>query len=241
MQVLGIETKSRLTRQSAFSLLLILLFCSVYAQADYGRIMLRKGPGSAFPVVFEVSAKHHLRALRTQGEWVLLADERKQGWAKSESLSPSSRVTESQLWHIKEQHQPSVWSLQGGVSSLQSYSLAISRPWRNYSLSTRFQRAASGDSSWQNLEFAAETDLKRFSSSVIRGSVGIGAGFNEAGNSHWSETQEELTTAVGSLSFDWQTAINTDLKFFVRIRSDQAFSGNKKNHNSVALMWDLRL
>lgn len=238
MQVLGNITKFTFRLVSV----LLALCCSAQVFADGGRILLRQGPGDAFPVVSEIPSDHSMQVKRLRSGWVLLADDRKQGWADAEHLAPSRSISESQLWYITEQTTASVWSLSGGVSSQRAFNLALSRPWKDYSLALEFQRAASGRNGWQDLSLFAGTRLGRVSaSSAFHGALGLGIGVNEEGNDHWSNKEEELTTAVASVAVDWQKKINPDFNFVLRVRSDKAFSGNQKNHNSVALMWKLRL
>lgn len=215
----------------------ILLVCWYSPLAAESLILLRKGPGSAFPVVFEIPADHRLTPVRIQGDWVLLSDELRQGWAHQDSLAITQQLTPARLWLIRESRQLSDWQLQLGLDSQQALLTGIRFPWQQHSLALRFSHSAA-ESSWQSLELAGETDLGR---SDWRAGIALGLGHNDRGQDRWHNDAREQTTALISANLDWQRQINKQLAVLVRLKSEQAVSGNSANHNSLALVWNLKL
>ena len=221
---------------------LLQLFCVQVSLAQNDRILLRNGPGSAFSVVFEVPANHDLKPIRLQGEWLLLGNERKQGWAHRSDIPQSSHVSESQLWLIQQDPVVSQWSLQLGGSSQNAVNVAITHPWKQRTLALRAQRRASGEAAWQSLSLALETDLKHFNQDhSVRAGASLGVGINEEGSSHWSDDQKMLTTGLIGLNLDWHSQLNKQLSMIIRLSTEQSFSGNSANHNEASLIWNLKI
>ncbi len=226
-------------------LLIFILLQSLVAQfslADDRRIQLRNGPGDAFSVVFEVSSDHGLKPIRLQGEWLLLGNERIQGWAHRSDISQSVHVSESQLWLIRQKPIVSQWNLQFGGSSQRAVNIALAYPVKKNTLALRAQRRAFGESAWQSLSLALETDLKRFGETqTLRAGAFVGVGVNEEGSSHWSDDQTMLTTGLVGLNLDWHADLNKQLSMIMRLNTEQALSGNSANHNEVSLIWNLKI
>lgn len=223
-------------------LILLQLCCAQFSLAQNDRILLRNGPGSAFSVVFEVPADHDLKPIRLQGEWLLLGDARKQGWAHRSDIPESSYLSQSQRWFIQQDPQISQWSLQVGGSSQHAVSVAVVYPWEQQTVALRTQRRAFGETAWQSISLVLETDVKRINSDhAVRAGASLGVGVNEKGSRHWSDEQKMVTTGLVGLNLDWQAQLNQQLSVIVRLSTEQSFSGNRANHKQASLIWNLKI
>jgi len=241
MLVLGNTLKSRFLSPLWISFTLLCLLFSLTLHADAGLIALRKGPGSAFPVVIEIPADHSFFASRRQAGWVLLTDGRRSGWVRQQDLSVSRFINRSQLWLIRDSDESSSWRFQVGLDSQQALQLAGIFSWRQHQWALRGYRSSSGDSAWQSLEVAAATGITQFKRSQLLLGLSLGYGRSEAGETRWNDAAAAQTTALGGVTLDWQLPVNQQLEFVLRLKNEQAFAGNEANDSSVALMWNLKL
>lgn len=219
----------------------IALMCATTAVAQNQLIPLRKGPGSAFPVVSEIPANHSLTPVLRQGHWLKLSDGQRTGWVHERHLVESTSVSESQLWLVRESGPLSKWQLQLGVNTEEAYQLGVLFPRQDYDLALRAERGFDAAANWYSLQLALEAPLRRYQQSSLVAGAAVGSGSAEAGSDRWNDDGETQTTALAAVNLDWQAELNRQLTFIIRLKNEQAFAGNRANDTSLALMWNLKL
>jgi hypothetical protein len=224
-------------------MLYITTFCLICAPswAQQEQLYLRKGPGSAFPVIFEVSSTEQLQPLRLQGEWLLLSNGRRQGWLPVAQVPESSGLSRAQRWYLKDALRPGNWQVQGGWNSETALQLGVSYPLDEYRLAARFTRANAGEQAWQSAELGLEQVFSRYAAWSLQGFAGLGLGINEQGSRHWDENGRETSTALFTVSGDVVWPLEKRLDFRLRLQASQALGADQSAHTAVALIWNLSL
>lgn len=220
---------------------LIIMFATASALAQNSAILLRKGPGSAFPVVSELSPDHSLKAVLRQGEWIKLSDGQRQGWVHQSDLNSAPEIDDAQLWLIRESTPLSQWQLQLGANTEKAYQLGFLYPLHSYDVAFRAERGFDHSENWYSLQLALEKDLWRVGRSWLAAGFALGSGSSEAGAERWNDDGETQTTALAALNFDWKMPLSRPLTLLFRIKNEQALAGNRANDTSLALIWNLKL
>ena len=224
-------------------LLYITTFCMICAPswAQQEQLYLRKGPGSSFPVIFEVSSTEQLQPLYLQGEWLLLSNGRRQGWLPVREVPESSGLSRAQLWYLNDALRPGDWHVQGGWNSETALQLGISYPLDRYRLAARYTRSDAGEQAWQSAELGFERLFSRYSGWSLQGFAGLGPGLNEEGSRRWDEQGRETSTAIFTLSGDVIWPLETRLDLRLRLQASQALGADQSAHTAIALIWNLSL
>lgn len=229
--------------QKMSRLLCITALCLICAPlwAQQEQLYLRKGPGSAFPVIFEVSSTEQLQPLRLQGEWLLLSNGRRQGWLLVAQVPESSGLSRAQRWYLKDVLRPGHWQIQAGWNSETALQLGASYPLDKYRLAVRFTRANAGEQAWQSTELGLEQVFSRYAAWSLHGFAGLGMGINEQGSRHWDEQGQETSTALFTVSADAVWSLEKRLDFRLRLQTSQALGADQSAHTAIALIWNLSL
>ncbi|MCD8521586.1 MAG: hypothetical protein LRY66_11895 [Saccharospirillaceae bacterium] len=224
-------------------LLCITAFCLISAPswAQQDQLYLRKGPGHAYPVIFEVSSTEQLQPLRQQGEWLLLTNGRRQGWLPVSDVPESSGLSRAQIWSLNDALRPGDWHLQGGWNSETALQLGISHPLSQYRLAARYTRSDAGEQAWSSAELGLEHLLSRYSVWSLLGFAGLGVGLNEEGSRRWDKLGQETSTALFTLSADVIWPLETRLDVRLRFQASQALAADQSLHTAVALIWNMSL
>lgn len=233
------NTASRLLLQAA---LITTLFFGTSAYAADAVYHLRKGPGAAFPVVYDISSSSDLSLQSVQGSWVRVSDGTREGWLPASVLQPGKGRSAAQVWFINEASEPGLWSLSLGLSTDDSYEFNLAYAMANeVALDGRMRRASSGLAEWQTYEIGASFPLQRFSRLHWLGYAGVGVGSANEYSDRWQEAGEStsVTTLSVSTDFVWQLAQRFDLR--LRLRAEQAFGGDDKVSTATSLIWNLAI
>ncbi|WP_276667364.1 hypothetical protein [Thalassolituus oleivorans] len=210
------------------------------AQAEIEYVRLHKGPGAAYPIVFEVSSDHVMDPIAVRGDWLLLSDGRKQGWLPLSELHLVKSVSVAQMWQLRNDARPSDWRLELNWNSESALGFGAVIPLHDQDLFGRYTVSDHGAFGWSVGEVGLTRQIGSILNFQVLGSASVGVGSEYGGSNHWnSDTDEIVPLALVSAEVVW--AAERYLDVALRVGTNISLDSDMVNHSSVSLAWKLRL
>lgn len=220
---------------------LLCLFATFRVSADQDYIGLRNGPSEAFPVVFEVTGDRELIPVMRRGSWLLVTDNRNQGWLHVDELYRVKSMPRDEMWKLVNDARPGALRIEFGLTSESAYSLGVQGALFGQDLYLRRTKAAEGYSSWSLLEAGLVNEFSRPADNIVfNWSAAVGVGNEEPGNRQWNEeTDEQVIVGSGALEAIWML----ERYFEIGARGSLAVTLDDAMivRPAVSLIWRVRL
>ena len=221
--------------------LLLCLFATLRVSAEQDYIGLRNGPSDAFPIIFEVTGDRELHPIMRRGSWLLVTDNRNQGWIHVDELYRIQSMSRDEMWKLVNDARPGSLRIEFGVTSEYAYSIGVQGRLLQENLYLRRTKAAEGYNSWSLLEAGLIREFSRPADDIVfNWSAGIGLGNEELDNRQWNEeTDEQVFVGTGALEAIWslERYFEIGARGTVAVTLDDAMQVRP----AVSLIWRLRL
>ncbi|WP_430462587.1 hypothetical protein ACQUQU_07320 [Thalassolituus sp. LLYu03] len=221
--------------------LTILTLCSALAHAENTAYALHKGPGNAFPVVYEIPADTKLSVIALQSGWVLLSDGRREGWLPASSLQAGEGRTPAQIWYLNDVSRTGRWSTSFAANTLGDVGVGLEWQWTGpYSLIAEASVGGEGNATQQRLLLGASRALVSKEHFIWSAELMAGTGLQNADSSRWddhADTSVALLTASTRFRFDLSQTLAVSAAF----GAEQAIGGTDAFNPFTALSWTLAL
>lgn len=239
MPVLAFSQPTKVSIAGVLLHAFILLWTST-AQAEIEYVRLHKGPGVAYPIVFEVSSDHDMTPIAVRGDWLLLSDGRKQGWLPLSELHLVKSVSPAQMWQLRNDARPSDWRLELNLNSESAIGFGAIMPLYEQDLYARYTVSDHGAFGWSIAELGLTRQIGSILNFQVLGSAAVGVGSEYGGSNHWnSNSDESVPLALLSAEVVW--AAERYLDVALRVGTNISLDSDMVNHSSVSLAWKLRL
>ena len=227
-------------QQLTVAVIISCLSVSICAETDL--LYLRKGPGAAFPVVFEISSGSELHIVATHSDWVLVRTGSCHGWLPVARLSAGPGRSAAQVWSAAQASHKGKLQLEAGTVSNGALQVGASYPLAaDMRAAVRFERKHNGDDSFHHLTLGAEKQLNAADRIRWFGFAGVGVGSADAKSSYWQDEDEKIEAAFATLTTDIAWRANHALDIRLRLQYQQAFDADNAGHPSAALIWNYNL
>ncbi len=215
---------------------------SVPVRSQEGLLYLRKGPGSAFPVISEISSSENITVIASQTGWVLVRSARFEGWIPAAQLEAGAGRSEAQVWSLSNSERPGPLQIEAGATTASMLVLGISAPVNTDTrIALRYERQNNGEEQVQLWTLGAEKQLSFGEHFRWFGFAGIGTGKANSDSDYWDDDNTEVSSGLTSFSTDLAWRADRLLDIRLRLQYQQAFDAKNGGHPSAALIWNFNL